>query len=256
MTADDVLGGIDDAFTVAGSPHRGPVFVDVPMDEFFDSSAGPAPSGCGPRGAEPDPDAIQRIAGLLAHASRPVLILGTDVWADGAEVAALRLVETLGAPDTHQRHGPRRRARRPPAAGHQGSRCSPQQGRPRRRRRAPPSTSASATASSVAGRLGRWRGLLARPGGARRRLARPGLRPRRSWPPRSSGDLTPVFDGLLAAVERGPRPDWSAWIDRAPGHGSGRGRQRTQSCSGPRPTRSTRPASTASWSRAWPTTRS
>ena len=27
-----------------------------------------------------------------------------------------------------------------------------------------------------------------------------------------SGDLTLVFDGLLAAVERGSRPDWSAWI--------------------------------------------
>src|SRR6478609_2426009 len=41
-TAADVLGGIDNAFTVAGSSHRGPVFVDVPMDEFFNSSSGPA----------------------------------------------------------------------------------------------------------------------------------------------------------------------------------------------------------------------
>jgi acetolactate synthase-1/2/3 large subunit len=98
MTAGDVLGGIDEAFTVAGSSHRGPVFVDVPMDEFFNSSSGSAPSGVRPRGAEPDTDAIDRIAGLLAAASRPVVILGTDVWADGAEVAALRLVETLGLP--------------------------------------------------------------------------------------------------------------------------------------------------------------
>src|SRR4051795_6298373 len=30
MTAGKVLGGIDNAFTVAGSSHRGPVFVDVP----------------------------------------------------------------------------------------------------------------------------------------------------------------------------------------------------------------------------------
>ena len=98
MTAGDVLGGMDRAFTVAGSSHRGPVFVDVPMDEFFNSSSGPAPSGDRPRGADPDTDAIDRIAGLLAAAARPVLILGTDVWADGAEVAALRLVETLGLP--------------------------------------------------------------------------------------------------------------------------------------------------------------
>ena len=98
MTAGDVLGGMDRAFTVAGSSHRGPVFVDVPMDEFFNSSSGPAPTGDRPRGADPDTDAIDRIAGLLAAAARPVLILGTDVWADGAEVAALRLVETLGLP--------------------------------------------------------------------------------------------------------------------------------------------------------------
>jgi acetolactate synthase-1/2/3 large subunit len=98
MTAGDVLGGMDRAFTVAGSSHRGPVFVDVPMDEFFSSSSGPAPSGERPRGAEPDSDAVERIARLLAGAARPVLVLGTDVWADGAEVAALRLAETLGLP--------------------------------------------------------------------------------------------------------------------------------------------------------------
>src|SRR6476619_5350563 len=35
MTAGEVLGGMDEAFTAAGSSHRGPVFVDIPMDEFF-----------------------------------------------------------------------------------------------------------------------------------------------------------------------------------------------------------------------------
>src|SRR5690606_33316560 len=33
-----------------------------------------------------------------AAAERPVVVLGTDVWADGAEEAALRLVEELGLP--------------------------------------------------------------------------------------------------------------------------------------------------------------
>ena len=50
------------------------------------------------RGAEPDPDAVGAIAALLAGASRTVLILGTDVWADHAEAAALRFVEDLGIP--------------------------------------------------------------------------------------------------------------------------------------------------------------
>jgi acetolactate synthase-1/2/3 large subunit len=97
-TAAEVADGLDDAFRVAGSSHRGPVFVDVPMDEFFNTATVTLPAGGRPRGAEPDSDAIDRIARLLADAERPVLILGTDVWADGAEVAALELVESAGLP--------------------------------------------------------------------------------------------------------------------------------------------------------------
>jgi acetolactate synthase-1/2/3 large subunit len=74
------------------------VFVDVPMDEFFNQTSGVVPDGSPVRGADPDPDAIAAVAGLLAAAQRPVLILGTDVWADGAEGAALDLVEAAGLP--------------------------------------------------------------------------------------------------------------------------------------------------------------
>ena len=97
-TADDVLQGVHDAFVAAGSPHRGPTFVDIPLDEFFNNASGPLPTGTRTRGDEPDGDAITEIAELLAAASRPVLILGTDVWADGAEEAALRFVESAGIP--------------------------------------------------------------------------------------------------------------------------------------------------------------
>ncbi len=97
-TAGEVASGIDEAFTVAGSSHRGPVFVDVPMDEFFNSASAPMPT-VGPKTrVQPDPDLITGIARLIGQAQRPVLVLGTDVWADGAEEAALRLVEGLGIP--------------------------------------------------------------------------------------------------------------------------------------------------------------
>src|SRR6195952_2004112 len=42
-TAGDILTGMDEAFVAARSSHRGPAFVDVPMDEFFNSASGPAP---------------------------------------------------------------------------------------------------------------------------------------------------------------------------------------------------------------------
>ena len=97
-TAGEVAAGMHEAFTAAGSSHRGPVFVDVPMDEFFNQGTGTLPTVSASRGADPDPEAVEAVAALLAAAERPVLILGTDVWADGAEEAALELVESAGLP--------------------------------------------------------------------------------------------------------------------------------------------------------------
>jgi acetolactate synthase-1/2/3 large subunit len=68
------------------------------MDQFFDQATSVVPPGEREPGAEPDSDAVSRIAALLAGAHRPVLILGTDVWADRAETAALELVEASGIP--------------------------------------------------------------------------------------------------------------------------------------------------------------
>ena len=97
-TAGEVLDGMHEAFVTAGSSHRGPVFVDVPMDELFATATGTVPAVGVLRGEDPDPDAVTAIAELLARATRPVLILGTDVWADHAEEAALRFVEATGVP--------------------------------------------------------------------------------------------------------------------------------------------------------------
>src|SRR4051812_31274034 len=97
-TSGEVTSRLDEAFRLAGSAHRGPVFVDVPMDELFAQASAVVPDGSRDRGAEPDGEALQRIGRLIADAERPVLILGTDVWADGAEQAALELVEALAVP--------------------------------------------------------------------------------------------------------------------------------------------------------------
>src|SRR5690349_17574270 len=96
--AAEVTTGFDEAFRAAGTSHRGPVFVDVPMDEFFNQATGRVPDGSRAVGAAPDSDAVDRIARVLGEAQRPVMVLGTDVWADGAEQAALDLVDALGVP--------------------------------------------------------------------------------------------------------------------------------------------------------------
>jgi acetolactate synthase-1/2/3 large subunit len=91
---------VDGALRIAQRPHRGPVFLDVPMDQLFSRTMLDAGAIDGPdeTHTEPDPDAVGRIGALLACAERPVLVLGSDVWADGAEDAALRLAETVGLP--------------------------------------------------------------------------------------------------------------------------------------------------------------
>lgn len=46
----------------------------------------------------PDPDALAAIAALLAAARHPVLVLGSDVWMDGADEAARAFAEELRLP--------------------------------------------------------------------------------------------------------------------------------------------------------------
>ncbi len=97
--------GVTEAFRLAATPHRGPVFVDIALEALF-GPAGPnlaeaelagAAQDAGPAGGG-DPAAIQRIASLLATARRPVLVLGSDVWAGRAEQAARTAAEELRLP--------------------------------------------------------------------------------------------------------------------------------------------------------------
>ena len=94
--AASVGAAIDAAFTLAGSAHRGPTFVDIPMDVLF-TPAVPAAADSHPIPVSVEGD-LDRIAALLRAAERPVLILGSDVWADGADDAARAFVDAVGLP--------------------------------------------------------------------------------------------------------------------------------------------------------------
>lgn len=100
-TVHDAAGvgrAVDAAFTLAGSAHRGPVFVDVPMDILFTPAEYTAPVDDHRSVATLDPQDIARIAELLRRAQRPLLVLGSDVWSDGAELAARAFVDATGVP--------------------------------------------------------------------------------------------------------------------------------------------------------------
>jgi acetolactate synthase I/II/III large subunit len=96
-----VAASVGEAFRLAVTPHRGPVFLDVSLEALYDQAEADLPPG-GPAGAAPasppDPGAVSQIAGLLAASERPVLILGSDVWLDGAEAAAREAAVELGIP--------------------------------------------------------------------------------------------------------------------------------------------------------------
>jgi acetolactate synthase-1/2/3 large subunit len=97
-----VGGAVDAAFRLAAQRHRGPVFLDVSLEALF-GDAGAAPHagtepGGPPADQAPDPEAITRIAGLLRRSSRPVLVLGSDVWLDGAADAARTAAQELRLP--------------------------------------------------------------------------------------------------------------------------------------------------------------
>ncbi len=82
-----------DAMAAASRPHRGPVFLDVPMDVLFSRAEAEIP----------EPQQSAATAGLqdwdvIATSERPVLLVGSDVWAGSAEKAAREFVEKQRIP--------------------------------------------------------------------------------------------------------------------------------------------------------------
>ena len=90
---------VRDAATLSLTPHRGPTFLDFPLDTFGPSRGRlAAVDRDARRGAVPDPDAIKRVAELLAVAERPAFIVGSDVYWDGAWEPLRAAAEELRVP--------------------------------------------------------------------------------------------------------------------------------------------------------------
>ena len=97
---DAVAAALHDAVTAARTPHRGPTFLDVPLDCWGPTDA-PLPAPPAPdalAGAEPDPDAVADVARLVRAAHRPVLFLGGDVYWAGADEEVATFVTAARVP--------------------------------------------------------------------------------------------------------------------------------------------------------------
>ena len=81
------------------TPHRGPTFLDFPLDVFGPAAGDiPAVDECVGLGAAPDDEEVDRLAALIANAERPAFIVGSDVYWDGAWAALRAAAEHLRVP--------------------------------------------------------------------------------------------------------------------------------------------------------------
>jgi len=202
---EDVVTAVDDALRLATTAHRGPVFLDIPFDVVFASTTARQPAAPTPMRMQPDDDAVQKVADVVAGASHPVLVVSSDVWADGAEGAARRFAEELRLPTITTGTGrgilPR---------GHELLVT-----------RARSAAFADADVVIVAGapldfRLGygRFGGKDERPPAAVVHLvdAPTQVATHAALAASAAGDLTAIFDGLIAATSKRPQRD--EWVQQ------------------------------------------
>jgi acetolactate synthase I/II/III large subunit len=94
---DGIAAAVREAATIALTPHRGPVFLDFPLEVIFGAGTGEVAEPEIPV-VQPDPDEVVRAAALIAAARRPVIVAGSDVYGGGAVAALREAAEALRVP--------------------------------------------------------------------------------------------------------------------------------------------------------------
>ena len=87
-----------EAFELADTPHRGPTFLDIPMDILFTPAGDYQPTETLPRNADIDRSDLDLAIDVIAKSERPVIIAGTDVWQGSAEHEFRDFVEASAIP--------------------------------------------------------------------------------------------------------------------------------------------------------------
>lgn len=207
QSVEKIALSVDEAFSLAAAPHRGPVFLDVPMDELFNETEGLPVTASPTAPLAPDDGDIARIADLLATAERPLLVLGSDVWSDGAEEAARRFVRDLGVPTLTNGMG---RGVIPAGDDLLVGKA--------RRTACDQCDVAIVVGTPLDFRLGygSFGGGAGTPEAAVVHVGDSDaqISGHATLAASASGDLTPFFDALQSRVDGQGHPDWSGWADR------------------------------------------
>ncbi|TYK45923.1 benzoylformate decarboxylase [Actinomadura decatromicini] len=95
--AEDVPAAFAEAYRVAMTPPRGPVFLSVPEDDW-DRPAEPVPHREIRAGFAADPAALRETADALNGAANPVIVVGSGVEDENAGHLVVSLAERTGAP--------------------------------------------------------------------------------------------------------------------------------------------------------------
>jgi acetolactate synthase-1/2/3 large subunit len=95
---ESIPGEIGAALTTAMTPHRGPVFLDLPLEVLYSTGAAAAPGEPALTVEQADPDDVAKAATLLADAERPVIVAGSDVWTGDAAEQLRAAAEELRVP--------------------------------------------------------------------------------------------------------------------------------------------------------------
>jgi acetolactate synthase-1/2/3 large subunit len=98
FSAEEIPSAVAGALTTALSPHRGPVFLDLPLEVIFSVAEAAPPVVPVIEPIEPDPEEVARAASLIAAAQRPVIVAGSDVYAGDAVAALREAAEALQVP--------------------------------------------------------------------------------------------------------------------------------------------------------------
>ncbi|MEU7917254.1 acetolactate synthase [Micromonospora zamorensis] len=98
FSTDDIPRAVGAALHAALTPHRGPAFLDFPLETVFSVAEVELPAVTGVDPVVPDPEEVGRAAMLIAAAQRPVIIAGSDVYAGDAVAALREAAEALQVP--------------------------------------------------------------------------------------------------------------------------------------------------------------